>query len=92
MAATSDVQPSQTQATTSRHEINSLQEAVVSLHHAIQKININERNMKTILVDTKTVQVKLRSPPNAPLGTCCLCQCHSTDTFALWLFQHTEMA
>ncbi len=127
-AATSDVQPPQTQATTSSHKINSLQEAIASLH-IIQKITINERDMKTILVDTKTVlesklsehdqrldkadnvftgmdnttqslvqlqmtypwlQVKLMSPPNAPLGACCLHQHHSSQIRSFHGFFSTQ--
>ena len=29
------------------------------------------------------LQVKLRSPPNAPLGACCLCQRHSLQIRSL---------
>ena len=99
-------------------EISLLPEAVASLHAAIQKIKINERNMKTLLLQHKKVlesklsvinqrlekadnitshndsvtqslvqlqttypwlQVKLRTPPNDPVGACSLCQRHSTQ-------------
>jgi hypothetical protein len=95
---------------------------LLHLYTAIQKIKINERDMKTVLVDAKAVlesklseidqrldkadnvatiidnstqslvqlqitypwlQVKLRSPPNAPSGACCLCQCHSLQICSL---------
>ena len=104
LTVTEPLQPQAT-ASSSSQEIHSLQEAVASLHTAIQTIKINERGMKTVLVDAKAVlesklseidqrldkadnvativdnstqslvhlqmtypwlQVKLRSPPNAP--------------------------
>jgi hypothetical protein len=48
LTVTEPLQPQAT-ALSSSQEIYSLQEAVASLHTAIQKININERNMKTVL-------------------------------------------
>ena len=54
-----EIEPSQSAVATSTESLNehmhNLTEAVVSLNLTIQKISINERDMKTVLQQTKTV-------------------------------------